>query len=126
MEQIRGRELALTDLFIKEVSGLPGIRLMGRKDIQNRAPVVSMQMHNIDAAEAAFRLDDTYGIMTRVGLHCAPNAHKTLGTYPEGTIRFSFGHYNTEDEILTAVIALKDITEHVESIIRSKQLWLKQ
>ena len=126
MEQIRGRELALTDLFIKEVSGLPGIRLMGRKDIQNRAPVVSMQMHNIDAAEAAFRLDDTYGIMTRVGLHCAPNAHKTLGTYPEGTIRFSFGHYNTEDEILTAVRALKDITEHVESIIRSKQLWLKQ
>ena len=54
-------------------------------------------------------LDKNYGIMTRVGLHCAPSAHKTLGTYPTGTIRFSFGYFNTEEEVLFAVKALEEL-----------------
>lgn len=62
-------------------------------------------------AQAAFELDDTYGIMTRVGLHCAPSAHKTLGTFPEGTIRFSFGWWNTKEEIERAVEALWKIAK---------------
>ena len=102
----------MTDLFLQEVRKLPGIRLIGRDDIQNRGAVISIQLHNIDISDAAFRLDNTYGIMTRVGLHCAPNAHKTLGTYPTGTIRFSFGHYNTAEEIFTAIEALHNITAH--------------
>ena len=57
-------------------------------------------------AQAAFELDSTYGIMTRVGLHCAPNAHKTLGTYPKGTLRFSFGSENTKQELDIALDAL--------------------
>ena len=61
-------------------------------------------------ALAAYELDSTYGIMTRVGLHCAPSAHKTLGTYPTGTIRFSFGPENTQSEIEQAVEALFRIT----------------
>lgn len=60
-------------------------------------------------AEVACRLDEDYGIMTRVGLHCAPSAHKTLGTYPAGTIRFSFGWHNTEEEIDRAL----DTLEHI-------------
>ena len=60
----------------------------------------------MDMAQAVFELDSTYGIMTRVGLHCAPNAHKTLGTYPEGTLRFSFGPENTKQELDIALDAL--------------------
>ena len=63
-----------------------------------------------DVSETAFRLDREYGIMTRVGMHCAPNAHRALGTFPKGTIRFSFGYFNTEEEIDTAVEALRKIT----------------
>ena len=63
-----------------------------------------------DVSETAFRLDREYGIMTRVGMHCAPNAHRALGTFPKGTIRFSFGYFNSEEEIDTAVEALRKIT----------------
>ncbi len=63
-----------------------------------------------DMSRAAYELDSQYGIMTRVGLHCAPNAHKTLGTYPAGTIRFSFGPVNTTEELEdTALSALRDL-----------------
>ena len=62
-------------------------------------------------AQTAYELDERYGIMTRVGLHCAPSAHKTLGTYPSGTIRFSFGFWNTEEEVELAVRALEELTE---------------
>ena len=60
-------------------------------------------------AEAAYALDSQYGIMTRVGLHCAPAAHKTLGTYPAGTIRFSFGPENTREELDIALEALRAV-----------------
>ena len=73
--------------------------------------MVSIQTLEVDMARAAFELDDTYGIMTRVGLHCAPSAHQTLGTYPAGTLRFSFGPENTSEEIETAIHALDRITE---------------
>jgi selenocysteine lyase/cysteine desulfurase len=65
-----------------------------------------MQM---DPAELAYQLDERYGIATRVGLHCAPSAHKTLGTWPGGTVRFSFGVFNTESEIDEAVEAVRRI-----------------
>lgn len=106
IEQIRNRELALTNLFLEGIKELKNIRLIGKAGTENRAPVVSLQMLHMDNAEAAFRLEQEYGILTRVGLHCAPNAHKTLGTYPTGTIRFSFGHFNKEEEIHTALRAL--------------------
>ena len=73
--------------------------------------MVSVQTLKKELAQAAFELDDTYGIMTRVGLHCAPSAHKTLGTFPTGTIRFSFGWWNTKEETERAVEALWEIAK---------------
>ena len=78
--------------------------------MQNRTGVVSIQTPGQELSEIAFQLDDTYGIMTRVGLHCAPSAHKTLGTYPTGSIRFSFGWHNTEEDVMQAIEALKALT----------------
>lgn len=66
----------------------------------------------MDIAELAFILADKYGIATRVGLHCAPNAHKTLGTYPTGTLRFSFGRHNTAEEVNIALQALEEVLTH--------------
>lgn len=112
MDSIREHELMLTERFLDglaplEESGL--IKIYGLKGIEGRAPVVSIQTLNTDCADAAFRLDSEYGIATRVGLHCAPAAHKTIGTYPVGTLRFSFGVFNTEAEVDAAIRALCDI-----------------
>ena len=62
-----------------------------------------------DNAEVAFQLEEQYGILTRCGLHCAPLAHKTLGTYPEGTVRFSVGYATTEEEVDAAIRAIHDL-----------------
>ena len=112
MERICGHELALTSQFLSglerlETQGL--IRVIGRKDCENRTGVVSIQTLQMDQAQTAYLLDSRYGIMTRVGLHCAPAAHKTLGTYPTGTVRFSFGWSNTSAEVETALRALEEI-----------------
>jgi selenocysteine lyase/cysteine desulfurase len=71
--------------------------------------VVSLDFAGRDNAEVAYELDKSYGIMTRCGLHCAPSAHKTLGTFPHGTIRFSFGHFNTREEVLYTLDAINSI-----------------
>ena len=110
MEDIYKHELMLTQYFIDGIQNLDPdekfLRIIGKRNTRNRCAVVSVQTLQMDMAQAAFELDDTYGIMTRVGLHCAPNAHKTLGTYPEGTLRFSFGPENTKAEIDIALQAL--------------------
>ena len=71
--------------------------------------MVSVLPENVDPALMADALGQEYGIMVRVGLHCAPNAHKTLGTFPTGTIRFSFGHQNTTRQVDTALLALRKL-----------------
>lgn len=109
IDTVCDHELALTAHFLRgleplEAQGL--ITLVGRRDTVGRTGVVSLQTPGRDMAQVAYELDDTHGIMTRVGLHCAPSAHKTLGTYPAGTIRFSFGYWNTEGHIDAALEAL--------------------
>ena len=89
------------------------IRIVGKEGIEGRTGVVSIQTKTKEIAQAAYELDERYGIMTRVGLHCAPSAHKTLGTYPIGTIRFSFGFWNTLEEVEFAVHALQEMTEEM-------------
>ncbi|WP_337960878.1 aminotransferase class V-fold PLP-dependent enzyme [Caloramator sp. mosi_1] len=99
-------------MFIDGIKNIDGIRLIGYEGIKNRAAVVSLSFEDIDNSEVAFLLDREYGIMTRVGLHCAPSAHKTLQTFPKGTVRFSFGHMNTEKEI-------KYTLESIQKILKS-------
>lgn len=114
MEHHFAHEMMLTQYFLDGIMKLDPdqkqIRIIGRKDTKNRCAVVSLQLLAMDMSKAAYELDSQYGIMTRVGLHCAPNAHKTLGTYPAGTIRFSFGPENTTEELDTALSALRNFT----------------
>ena len=85
------------------------MRVVGKGDCRDRTGVVSIQTLRKELAQAAYELDADHGVMTRVGLHCAPRAHQTLGTYPEGTVRFSFGHGNTEAEVDYCLDALRRI-----------------
>lgn len=108
-EEETEKEKALTDMFIAGLSGTTGIRIAAGPDPAKRCPVVSLDFTDADNASVAAELDNGYGILTRVGMHCAPLAHKTLGTFPQGTVRFSFGPENTEEEIQQAIKAVKEI-----------------
>ena len=111
-ENIKNHELALTQRMLSGLEKLEqdgAIRILGRRDLENRTGVVSIQTLTKELSQAAFELDAEYGIQTRVGLHCAPSAHETLGTYPTGTIRFSFGWWNTPEQVDLALKALGEI-----------------
>ena len=112
MASLRAHELALTEQLLTglldlEQQGL--LRIVGRRDIVQRTSVVSIAATKQDLAVVAHRLNEEYGIATRVGLHCAPNAHKTLQTYTTGTLRFSMGWHNNEEDIDAALKALREV-----------------
>ena len=112
IDAVRRHELALTARFLKGLEALEEkgmLRIVGRRDTERRTGVVSIQTLTKELSQAAFELDANYGIQTRVGLHCAPSAHQTLDTYPTGTIRFSFGWFNRENEVDAALNALEEI-----------------
>ena len=112
LQAINEKELSLTGYFLEQLHDTGRhIRIIGKKDLTDRNAVVSIQTPEIDMSQVAWQLDNEYGVMTRVGLHCAPNAHKTLGTYPAGTIRFSFGPENTKNELDFAIQGLKKILD---------------
>ena len=114
MDTIRAHELVLTKRFLDGLAPMQEearVKIIGLPGIQNRAGVVSIQPVNHDPAEIAASLDARFGIATRVGLHCAPSAHQALGTFPTGTIRFSFGYFNTEADVDCAISALDTLTK---------------
>lgn len=114
MENIHNHELALTKAFLEGLHSITGVNIIGKQDIQDRTAVVSITIDDMDAASIAYELESKYHIMTRVGLHCAPRAHQTLGTYPEGTVRFSFGYANTYEDVETALSALHRILKNTK------------
>ena len=106
---IRDQEMLLAAAFMEKMRGMDGIDIIGNADSADRLAVVSLNFPATDNAAVAYALDNNYGIMTRCGLHCAPIAHKTLNTYPGGTVRFSFGYFNTMDEVEYIAQSLKEI-----------------
>lgn len=109
LEELRKKEVHITSLFLKGLQDIKGVTLYGDPDPQKRTSVVSFNIEGISPSEAAYELDERFSILSRPGLHCAPAAHHTLGTFPAGTIRFSFGLFTTEEEMnlgLSAVAAL--------------------
>lgn len=109
VDKLRKEEMYLTELFIKEVSQIKGIELYGPRDLQKRVAVISFNVAGYRPSEVAYYLDKDFNIACRSGLHCAPSAHKTIGTFPQGTVRFAFGCFTTEDEIEKGIKALYDI-----------------
>lgn len=113
IDNIRKYEEDLTKKFIEGAREIEGIKLYGPLDIKRQAGVVSLNLGDIDSSEISYILDEEYDIQVRPGMHCAPLAHKTIGTFDQGAVRFSFGLFNTEDEIKYALKALKTISQEI-------------
>ncbi|MBR2894851.1 MAG: aminotransferase class V-fold PLP-dependent enzyme [Oscillospiraceae bacterium] len=111
VENLRLHETTMTKRFLDGLTKIPNVRLAGPKTLENRVAVISLDFLNLDNAEVAFTLEQEYGIMTRCGLHCAPSAHKTLGTFPQGTVRFSPGYFTTNEEIDITLQAIRTIAQ---------------
>jgi cysteine desulfurase family protein len=107
--RIREHEMELARRLMDGLAAIEGIRIVGPRDPARRIAVVSFTLEGVEPSEVAFRLDDESGIMVRSGLHCAPSAHRTLGTFPQGTVRASIGFFNTARDIDETVDAVASI-----------------
>lgn len=109
VEAIAAHERALAERFLAGVREIPGIALYGAFDQPARSAIVSLNVGDIDSAEISDALMQGWGIATRPGAHCAPLMHRALGTERQGIVRFSFGYFNTAEEVDTAIDALRDL-----------------
>ena len=108
MERLRQREQQLARLFYEEVRRIPDVRLYGDFEDPDRAAIVSLNLGEEDSGAVSDYLSQEYGIYTRSGGHCAPLMHQALGTEQQGAVRFSFSHFNTEEDVEAAVKALRE------------------
>jgi len=99
LDNIRSHGAMLTRKMIDVLSTMPAVKVHGIKDPDAMLPTLSLTFANADCGVVAQRLDKEYGIAARVGLHCSPWAHRTMGTFPKGTLRISFGYFNTENDV---------------------------
>lgn len=111
LEKLHTHEMALCKRFLDGVAQIPGAVVCGPQGLENRVGVISLDFPGQDNAEVAYRLEMDHGILTRCGLHCAPSAHKSLDTFPRGTVRFSLGFASTEEDVDTALAAIKAVCE---------------
>lgn len=110
-EHIRAHEMALTRWLLDGLREIPGVTVYGGLDPTRQTATVSFNIAGMEPSEVGLRLDEEYGIMCRVGLHCAPAAHKTIGTFPVGTLRFGLGAFNTLEEVDATVSAVSRLAE---------------
>lgn len=113
LDSIREHEEFLCQSFMDSLLNMNGVELYGLKDSKQRTATVALNFEQIDNSELSFLLDSEYGIMTRPGLHCAPLAHQTIGTFPKGAIRFSFGAFNDIKDINYAIDSLNRILKRM-------------
>lgn len=109
VEAIRAEEQALTQRLIDGLMGIPGVRVVGTGKAQLQTAVVSFTLDGHSVSQIALALDEQFGVLCRPGLHCAPRAHQTLGTAPQGTLRLSPGPFTTTDEIDRVVEAVRQL-----------------
>lgn len=111
IDKIREKELSLMRCFYEGVYRIPRVKIYGDFDTEERCPVVALNIGEYDSSEVSDELNVSYGIVTRPGAHCAPLMHRALGTEGQGAVRFSFSHYNTKEEVDSAIKAIKELTE---------------
>jgi len=109
VEEIREYEISLTEKLIQGLKEISGVTVYGNNGIGEQAAVVSFNISNQSPSDIGLKLDEEYDIMCRVGLHCSPSAHRTMGTFPAGTVRFSMSIFNTVQEIEKALMAVRRI-----------------
>ena len=114
IDEIRTREQSLMRRFYEGVKESPGVKIYGDFSQENRCAIVTLNIGEYDSSEVSDELLTEYGISTRPGGHCAPLMHEALGTVEQGAVRFSFSHYNTEEEVDIAIRAIHELAEEPE------------
>jgi len=109
IDKIRQHEMALTQRFLEGLEDIEGITVYGPKKSDEQTATVSINVKGREASEVGYRLDREFDIMTRVGLHCNPGAHRTIGTFPHGTVRLSMAYLNAQEEVSQVLEALRKI-----------------
>jgi cysteine desulfurase family protein len=113
VDAIRAHEVELTQRLIDGLTDIPGVTVYGGLDATHQTATVSFNIAGMEPSEVGLLLDEEYGILCRVGLHCAPAAHKIIGTFPTGTVRFGLGAFNTQGEVDAAVAAVGQLARRV-------------
>lgn len=111
LDEIRNHETALFDILISGLREISGVTLFGPCDPRQQVAVVSFSLEGMDPAEVGGFLEETMGIQVRVGLHCSPFSHRTIGSFPEGTVRVSPGLFNSEDDVKALIDGVRKIQE---------------
>jgi cysteine desulfurase/selenocysteine lyase len=109
IDSIKEQESHLAGILRHGLLQVPGLTLYGPPKSQNKIAVTSFTVKNKEVSEIGLILDEDFNILCRVGLHCAPAAHKTIGTFPKGTVRLAPGIFNTVDEIKQVINAVNKI-----------------
>jgi cysteine desulfurase family protein len=112
IDNLRAHELGLLETLMAGLGEIQGVTLHGHQRLEDRVAVCSFTIEGRNPAEVGTYLDVDYGILTRTGLECAPLIHEHMGTFPNGTIRFSIGPFNTADHIEQAIRAVHEIAAH--------------
>lgn len=109
VERIRAHDVRLREMLVSGLASIPGVRVFGPSRPSGAVGVVSFTVEGRSVSSVGWALDREFGVLCRVGLHCAPSAHRTIGTFPEGTVRFAPGVFTTESEIEAALEAVETI-----------------
>ena len=112
IEPLRAHDMGLTNQLVEGLGSIPGVTVYGPLEAERRTAIVSFGVAGRQVSELGMRLDEEYGVLCRVGLHCAPAAHRTMGTFPQGTVRLAPGPLNTTGE-------MSKVLEAIERIVRS-------
>ncbi len=111
VEALRAHERDLTQALVDGLAAIPGVTVYGPQSVSERTATVSFTVAGRTVSEIGLRLDDEFDVLCRVGLHCAPAAHRSLGTFPEGTVRFAAGATTTLDDIQAALAAVRQVVQ---------------
>jgi cysteine desulfurase family protein len=114
VDKIYTHERELTVAFLAGAANVPDLRLYGPTGLDEHIGVVSFTLDGMTTSKIGLLLDREYGIMSRIGLHCAPAAHRTIGTFPDGTVRFGFSYFNTLEQVDHSLAALRQMSEPVK------------
>jgi len=109
VERIREHERGLTERILRGLQEIPGVTVYGLRDARKQLATLSFNLQGMAPSDVGLRLDEEYGILCRVGLHCSPSSHRTLGTFPEGTVRFGMGYLNRPEEVDRALQAVGEL-----------------
>jgi cysteine desulfurase / selenocysteine lyase len=126
LDSIRSHETKLTQRLLDGLLDIPGVTVYGSLNAAFQTPTISFNIDDQAPSEIGLRLDEEFGILCRVGLHCAPAAHKTLGTFPTGTVRFSLGAMNTREDVRAAISAVRQLSHKNKMLHSRKHLVTKE